>query len=75
MSPLVDASPWPVDVPFSQGAILVDLVYNPPVTRLMREAGASVTPVLTRAGEEFVTPLSVAALARELEGATGPRHV
>ncbi len=33
--------------------------------RLMRGAGASVTPVLTRAGAEFVTPLSVAALAGE----------
>ncbi len=31
--------------------------------RLLRGAGMAVTPVLTRAGEEFVTPLSVAALA------------
>jgi phosphopantothenoylcysteine decarboxylase / phosphopantothenate---cysteine ligase len=31
--------------------------------RLMRRAGAEVTPVLTRAATEFVTPLSVAALA------------
>lgn len=31
--------------------------------RRLRERGADVTPVLTRAGEEFVTPLSVAALA------------
>ena len=31
--------------------------------RRLREAGASVTPVLTRAAEEFVTPLSVSALA------------
>lgn len=31
--------------------------------RLLRGAGALVTPVLTKAGEEFVTPLSVAALA------------
>jgi phosphopantothenoylcysteine decarboxylase/phosphopantothenate--cysteine ligase len=31
--------------------------------RLMRSAGLAVTPVLTRAGAEFVTPLSVAALA------------
>ena len=30
--------------------------------RRLRERGASVTPVLTRAGEQFVTPLSVAAL-------------
>jgi phosphopantothenoylcysteine decarboxylase/phosphopantothenate--cysteine ligase len=33
--------------------------------RLLRGAGAAVTPVLTRAGAEFVTPLSVAALAGE----------
>ena len=33
--------------------------------RLLRSAGAAVTPVLTRAGAEFVTPLSVAALAGE----------
>jgi phosphopantothenoylcysteine decarboxylase/phosphopantothenate--cysteine ligase len=31
--------------------------------RLLRKAGASVVPVLTRAGTEFVTPLSVSALA------------
>ena len=33
--------------------------------RLLREAGASVTPVMTHAAENFVTPLSVAALAGE----------
>ena len=31
--------------------------------RRLRDQGASVTPVLTRAGEAFVTPLSVSALA------------
>jgi len=31
--------------------------------RRLREQGVAVTPVLTRAGEEFVTPLSVSALA------------
>ncbi len=31
--------------------------------RRLKERGASVTPVLTRAGAEFVTPLSVSALA------------
>ena len=31
--------------------------------RLIRQAGNEVTPVLTKAGERFVTPLSVAALA------------
>ncbi|MEO8241386.1 MAG: bifunctional phosphopantothenoylcysteine decarboxylase/phosphopantothenate--cysteine ligase CoaBC [bacterium] len=33
--------------------------------RLLKGAGAAVTPVLTGAGAEFVTPLSVAALAAE----------
>ena len=33
--------------------------------RRLRERGAGVTPVLTRAGEAFVTPLSVAAIAGE----------
>ncbi len=33
--------------------------------RLLKAAGAAVTPVLTGAGAEFVTPLSVAALAGE----------
>lgn len=33
--------------------------------RLLRKAGAAVTPVLTRAAAEFVTPLSVSALAGE----------
>ncbi len=33
--------------------------------RRLRERGAAVTPVLTRAGAEFVTPLSAAALAGE----------
>ncbi|MBA4350076.1 MAG: bifunctional phosphopantothenoylcysteine decarboxylase/phosphopantothenate--cysteine ligase CoaBC [Rhodobacter sp.] len=33
--------------------------------RLLRKAGAAVTPVLTKAGAEFVTPLSVSALAGE----------
>ncbi|KQI69123.1 bifunctional phosphopantothenoylcysteine decarboxylase/phosphopantothenate synthase [Loktanella sp. 3ANDIMAR09] len=33
--------------------------------RLLRASGASVTPVMTRAASEFVTPLSVASLAGE----------
>ena len=33
--------------------------------RRLRERGAWVTPVLTRAGEEFVTPLAVSSLAGE----------
>ena len=33
------------------------------LVRLIRKAGASVTPVLTRGGAEFVTPLTLSALA------------
>ncbi len=33
--------------------------------RRLRERGAAVTPVLTKAGQEFVTPLSASALAAE----------
>ncbi|MBJ2152262.1 bifunctional phosphopantothenoylcysteine decarboxylase/phosphopantothenate--cysteine ligase CoaBC [Paracoccus sp. IB05] len=35
------------------------------LVRLLRKAGASVTPVLTKAGAEFVTALSLSALAGE----------
>ncbi len=35
------------------------------LVRLLRKAGAGVAPILTRAGGEFVTPLSLAALSGE----------
>ena len=35
------------------------------LARLLRKAGAGVTPILTRAGGEFVTPLSLASLCGE----------
>jgi shikimate dehydrogenase len=38
MHPNPDASPWPGGLPFPPGAVLFDLVYNPPVTLLMQEA-------------------------------------
>ena len=41
--------------------------------RRLREGGATVTPVLTRAGEEFVTPLSVAAGDSRSDGKDGRR--
>lgn len=40
MFPHVKESPWPREVPWPPGAVLYDLVYNPPVTRLMRRAKA-----------------------------------
>jgi shikimate dehydrogenase len=41
MSPGADRSPWPGEVPFPPDAVLYDLVYNPPVTRLMMQATAA----------------------------------
>ncbi len=35
------------------------------LTRLLRKAGVAVRPILTRAGAQFVTPLSLAALAED----------
>src|SRR5690348_5325408 len=35
------------------------------LTRLLRKAGVAVRPILTAAGAEFVTPLSLAALAED----------
>jgi phosphopantothenoylcysteine decarboxylase/phosphopantothenate--cysteine ligase len=35
------------------------------LTRLLRKAGVGVRPILTKAGSEFVTPLSLAALAED----------
>jgi shikimate dehydrogenase len=41
MSPKVDVSPWPADLPFPSNAIVYDLVYNPRETKLVREARAA----------------------------------
>lgn len=61
MTPQVETSPWPEGLAFPQGACVYDLVYNPPQTRLVREA--------RRAGLEAVTGLGMlveqAALALE----------
>ena len=38
MSPSVDACPWPESAPFPEGALVYDLIYIPPVTRLMVQA-------------------------------------
>ena len=37
----------------------------PELIRRLRERGASVTPVLTKAAQEFVTPLTIGSLAGE----------
>ena len=39
---------------------------TPELIRALRGAGAAVTPVLTRAGAEFVTPLTISSLAGEV---------
>lgn len=36
LAPDVERSPWPDDIPLPEHALLYDLVYNPPVTALMR---------------------------------------
>ncbi len=46
MFPRVDESPWPEGVPFPPRAVLYDLIYNPPVTRLMRQAEEAGTRAL-----------------------------
>lgn len=44
MTPDLNSTPWPPDVPFPPGVPLYDLVYNPPVTRLMTQAQAAGSP-------------------------------
>jgi shikimate dehydrogenase len=41
MFPDVEGCPWPLDVPFPEHAGIYDLVYNPPETRLVKEARAA----------------------------------
>jgi shikimate dehydrogenase len=38
MHPNITASPWPDEVPLPKGIMVYDLVYNPPVTALVRAA-------------------------------------
>jgi shikimate dehydrogenase len=46
MSPDLDHSPWPDDVPFPPNAVCYDLVYNPSLTRLMEQAAAAGAQVI-----------------------------
>ncbi len=40
MSPHVDQSPWPDEIPFPEGAALYDMVYRPRETKLMQAVAA-----------------------------------
>ena len=46
MHPHPDTSPWPEDVPLPPDAAVVDLIYNPPETRLLARARAAGQPAL-----------------------------
>ncbi len=50
MSPQRAGTPWPPGTPFPAGARLYDLVYNPPETRLMRQARAAGLPAVNGLG-------------------------
>ena len=50
MTPNIDQSPWAENVPFPTGAAIYDLVYNPPETRLVRDARAQGRPASTGLG-------------------------
>jgi phosphopantothenoylcysteine decarboxylase/phosphopantothenate--cysteine ligase len=54
---------WTASASFSSSAAGIAAFRALDLIRRLRERGATVTPVLTRAAEEFVTPLSVSALA------------
>lgn len=41
MTPYEQRSPWPNGLPFPADAVVYDLVYNPPFTRLMQQAEAA----------------------------------
>jgi shikimate dehydrogenase len=50
MTPNVDQSPWPDNLPFPAGAGIYDLVYNPRETRLVRDARSQGRPATTGLG-------------------------
>ncbi len=71
MSPNVDESPWPENIPFPPRAVVYDLIYNPGKTKLVRDAEAQGLPATTGLGM-LVTQ---AALAFELwTGCLAPRE-
>jgi shikimate dehydrogenase len=71
MSPNIDQSPWPQEIPFPNDAMIYDLVYNPRETQLVREARSQGLHTTTGLG----MLIEQAALAFELwTGKTPPRE-
>jgi shikimate dehydrogenase len=71
MSPNVDVSPWPQEIPFPNTAAVYDLVYNPRETKLVKDAHAQGLSATTGLG----MLVEQAALAFELwTGKTPPRE-
>ena len=62
MNPNKDQSPWPENYPFPQEAAVYDLVYNPGVTRFVKEARLQGLSAITGLG----MLMEQAALAFEL---------
>ena len=50
MTPHIDTSPWPANLPFPENAAVYDLVYNPRETKLVRDARAAGLPATTGLG-------------------------
>lgn len=50
MTPHLDTSPWPADLPFPEHAAVYDLVYNPRETKLVRDARTAGLPATTGLG-------------------------
>jgi shikimate dehydrogenase len=72
MSPNIDQSPWPQEIPFPNDAVIYDLVYNPRETKLVKDAHAQGLSATTGLG----MLVEQATLAFELwTGKTPPREI
>jgi shikimate dehydrogenase len=67
MVPHINACPWPEEVPFPANVVLYDLVYNPPITKLVAVAHTAGIPATTGLG------MLVAQAALSFERWTGLR--
>jgi shikimate dehydrogenase len=70
MTPNIDQSPWPENLPFPHQAAIYDLVYNPRETKLVREACAQGLRATTGLG----MLIEQAALAFEIWTEHDPSH-